>query len=84
MISWKQDVVKQKSEIISDFAFYSPLGGEGGIRTPGTSRYAGFQDQCIRPLCHFSVGKDKVFFYSDNLIPKKNLKKMLNDSFSER
>jgi hypothetical protein len=25
------------------------------IRTPGTLRYAGFQDQCIRPLCHPSV-----------------------------
>ena len=28
--------------------------GEGEIRTPGTLRYAGFQDQCIRPLCHLS------------------------------
>ena len=27
----------------------------GGIRTPGTLRYAGFQDQCIRPLCHSSI-----------------------------
>ncbi len=26
--------------------------GGGGIRTPGTFQYAGFQDQCIRPLCH--------------------------------
>ena len=26
--------------------------GGGGIRTPGTLRYAGFQDQCIQPLCH--------------------------------
>ena len=32
-----------------------PCCREGGIRTPGTSRYAGFQDRCIRPLCHFSV-----------------------------
>ena len=30
------------------------ISGEGGIRTPGTLRYAGFQDQCIRPLCHLS------------------------------
>jgi hypothetical protein len=28
--------------------------GERGIRTPGTLLYAGFQDQCIRPLCHLS------------------------------
>ena len=29
-------------------------GGEGGIRTPGSSRIAGFQDQCFRPLSHLS------------------------------
>ena len=34
--------------------FLVVFGGERGIRTPGTSRYAGFQDQCIRPLCHLS------------------------------
>ena len=28
--------------------------GEGGIRTPGTSQYVGFQDRCNRPLCHLS------------------------------
>ena len=28
--------------------------GEGGIRTPGTSRYNGFQDRRNRPLCHLS------------------------------
>ena len=28
--------------------------GEGEIRTPGPLRDAGFQDQCIRPLCHLS------------------------------
>ena len=32
------------------------LCGERGIRTPGTSQYAGFQDRCIRPLCHLSMG----------------------------
>ena len=26
--------------------------GGGGIRTPGTLRYVGFQDRCIQPLCH--------------------------------
>ncbi len=29
--------------------------GGAGIRTLGTFRYAGFQDQCNRPLCHPSV-----------------------------
>ncbi len=30
-------------------------GGEGGIRTlEGLQTLAGFQDQCIRPLCHLS------------------------------
>ena len=27
----------------------------GGIRTPGTLRFNGFQDRRIRPLCHSSV-----------------------------
>ena len=35
-----------------------PASGEGGIRTPGTLRHAGFQDRCIRPLCHLS----KLFY----------------------
>ena len=34
-------------------------GGEGGIRTPGTLRYNGFQDRRIRPLCHLSVGRSE-------------------------
>lgn len=35
--------------------FYSEkhtFSGWGGIRTPGTFRYAGFQNRCNRPLCH--------------------------------
>ncbi len=33
------------------------LGGEGGIRThEGQLTLAGFQDQCIQPLCHLSQG----------------------------
>ncbi len=35
--------------------------GERGIRTPGTLPYNGFQDRRIRPLCHFSEGKGKIF-----------------------
>ena len=34
----------------------APHGGGGGIRTLETLRPAGFQDQCIQPLCHPSAG----------------------------
>ena len=34
---------------------YADFGGERGIRTPGTSRYDGFQDRCNRPLYHLSM-----------------------------
>ena len=43
---------KRKSPV--NLAIYRTLCGERGIRTPGTSRYAGFQDRCIRPLYHLS------------------------------
>ncbi len=36
--------------------------GDGGIRTPGTSRYNGFQDRRIRPLCHVSAAKVSQLF----------------------
>lgn len=42
------------------YDFQTP-GGEGGIRTPGTSRYDGFQDRCDRPLCHFSAANVHFF-----------------------
>ena len=35
---------------------YILSGGRGGIRTPGTSRFNGFQDRRNRPLCHPSGG----------------------------
>ena len=28
--------------------------GQGGIRTPGTLRFVGFQDRCNKPLYHLS------------------------------
>ena len=34
---------------------YTLVCGERGIRTPGTSRYDGFQDRCNRPLYHLSI-----------------------------
>ena len=45
-------VLRKKAPEIS----FRSLCGERGIRTPGTSQYAGFQDRCIRPLCHLSIG----------------------------
>ena len=38
------------------------LCGKGGIRTPGTSQYVGFQDRCNRPLCHLSKTVENAFF----------------------
>ena len=42
-------------QLLADFK-----SGERGIRTPGTSQYAGFQDRCIRPLCHLSNSLDCI------------------------
>ena len=35
-------------------------GGESGIRTHEAFQPAGFQDQCIRPLCHLSKPAGRV------------------------
>ena len=42
-----KSVVRRKG-----WAYWSELGGGGEIRTRGPLRAAGFQDRCIRPLCH--------------------------------
>ncbi len=47
---------KKKSPYIRNSFSFSRC-GERGIRTPGTSRYNGFQDRRIRPLCHLSAAK---------------------------
>ncbi len=39
------------------FVKVSGNGGEGGIRTHGGSRLAGFQDRCFQPLSHLSKFK---------------------------
>ena len=39
------------------FVKVSENGGEGGIRTHGGSRLAGFQDRCFQPLSHLSKFK---------------------------
>ena len=44
-------------QLLADFK-----SGERGIRTPGTLRYAGFQDRCIRPLYHLSLQMVAVVF----------------------
>ena len=36
--------------------------GKRGIRTPGTSRFNGFQDRRNRPLCHLSGDKSSTLF----------------------
>ncbi len=58
--------------------------GERGIRTPGTSRYNGFQDRRIRPLCHLSEGvKSRTIFLTAKTFLRKKLKidkKKNNDS----
>ena len=59
-ITWKilaqiWRTLKRKISVTCCFTTrYADFGGERGIRTPGTSQYAGFQDRCIRPLCHLS------------------------------
>ena len=37
----------------------SVSGGEGGIRTHGTSRYNGFRDRPIQPLSHLSADLER-------------------------
>ena len=58
--------------------------GETGIRTPGTSRYNGFQDRRNRPLCHLSKtslsevlfvksgAKVRIYFKLTRVFTKKN------------
>src|SRR5690606_17666395 len=46
--------LKQKTTPPSS-AWSSLVRRGGGIRTPGTFRFNGFQDRRIRPLCHSSV-----------------------------
>jgi hypothetical protein len=43
---------RKEQKVLRDAAV---SGGEGGIRTPGTLRFNGFQDRRIRPLCHLSA-----------------------------
>ena len=40
--------------IYVSYCFYCFIGGEGGIRTPGSLRINGFQDRRFRPLSHLS------------------------------
>ena len=42
--------------------------GERGIRTPGTSRYDGFQDRCNRPLYHLSLRKTCLLLTSGTVV----------------
>ena len=53
-------LIKKKSPV--NRKIYRTLCGERGIRTPGTSRYDGFQDRCNRPLYHLSLQDDQLGF----------------------
>ena len=79
--------IKKKQALLRSLLFC----GERGIRTPGTSRYVGFQDRCNRPLCHlsnkllcqtlwslflFDVAKVWNFFETTKCFGKKNAKKL--------
>ena len=48
---WANRYIENKKTQNESFGF---CGGRRGIRTPGGVTLAGFQDQCIRPLCHSS------------------------------
>ena len=61
---------------------YADFGGERGIRTPGTLQYAGFQDRCIRPLCHLSMQTMVVF--SCFRVNSKNRRNRRNSSENYR
>ena len=53
-MSERQDETCRRSASVRE------TGGRGGIRTHGCLHIAGFQDRCIRPLCHPS-GKGKLY-----------------------
>jgi hypothetical protein len=40
--------------------------GGGGIRTPGSSRFGGFQNRCLRPLGHASMVKADGFYQASS------------------
>ena len=53
-----------------NFVIKKKRSGERGIRTPGGVTLVGFQDRCIKPLCHLSLkngAKVEAFFYSPKL-----------------
>ncbi len=47
--------------------FWLFFSGERGIRTPGTSRFNGFQDRRNRPLCHLSGRKSRIILHAQAL-----------------
>ena len=57
---WLVVVKINKTSKLAEVFSFTTYSGERGIRTPGTSQYAGFQDRCIRPLCHLSKVLDAI------------------------
>lgn len=63
----------KKSPIISDWGFFE-FGGDGEIRTlEGLLTLVGFQDRCIQPLCHVSIGASLYRYHF--IMQAPNLKK---------
>ena len=54
------DAVTEEGKFVAEMQAVRDTGGRGGIRTHGCLHIAGFQDRCIRPLCHPS-GKEKLY-----------------------
>ena len=73
-----EQVKRQKKQKGCKFFIYSLfVGGERGIRTPGTSQFNGFQDRRNRPLCHLSLlvaAKVDEFFKTQKYSLEKNFK----------
>ena len=78
----------KKNQIISDLAFLVLNGGGEEIRTLGRLlTVAGFQDQCIRPLCHPSAVERGVYYgfmgFSQYYFKKNHTFERLRADFSK-
>lgn len=70
-INGKEDVEKIEKEIENNakeksLGFHAErlaFGGRIGIRTPGGFHHDGFQDRCIRPLCHSSIFNFFAYYF---------------------
>lgn len=70
-------LLKNKNFPLRGSCFYCS-GGETGIRTLEPLRTDGFQDRCIRPLCHLSKKASKWWEYRKNFILVKPFSKKVH------